>query len=81
MQPGAARHCWAYPLSVVRSFCRWQRIENCLPRGFSEAETAVLYVWDDLSVTTEPFADDPCRYHGDDAEWASFCAALAGFGS
>jgi hypothetical protein len=72
------RYCRAYPAERLRRFAP-------LDRRLAETETAVrddvLYLWSDLRVTADPFADEPAypADGGQDEEWRNFCTAELGF--
>ncbi|HEY0449149.1 hypothetical protein [Actinophytocola sp.] len=65
------RYCRAYPAARLGPF-----------PGAAAAVApgnGLVYLWDDFSVTAEPFAGAAVLFPGDDADWRAFCVDGLGF--
>jgi hypothetical protein len=66
------RYTRAYPPEALQAFppaSEWV--------GTQEPEGTV-FLWDDLSLTTDPFVDEPA-YRDESEEWQRFCREQLGF--
>jgi hypothetical protein len=66
------RYSRAYPPEAMRGFepaSRW---------AATHAPEGPLFLWDDLSLTADAFADEPV-YRDDSEEWQRFCHEELGF--
>jgi hypothetical protein len=60
------RYSRAYPPEVMRAF------EPAAEWVGTHAAQGPLFLWDDLSVTADAFADEPA-YRDESEEWQRFC--------
>ncbi|HEV2377417.1 MAG TPA: hypothetical protein VGS19_35290 [Streptosporangiaceae bacterium] len=71
-------YCKAYQLAELRRFPGW--VESTAPGAPALSDDTVVYVWDDLTVVTNPVAaDQGVLFDAVDEEWVRFCHAELSF--
>jgi hypothetical protein len=66
------QYCKAYHLGDLRRFASWPDAETDEQKGLPD--TAVVYIWDDLTVVTNPVAQDSdILWDTQSPQWERFC--------
>lgn len=80
------RYRKAYLLSQLRAFCRWDesRLQDCEllqaeAKGPRSEDDVLLFIMEDLRVTSSAFEDEPIVFSTDSVDWECFCREELGF--
>jgi hypothetical protein len=66
------QYCRAYVLGDLRQFPAWDDVAGT--DGTPLADDTIVYIWDDLTVVTNPVVPDSnVLWNTVNEEWAAFC--------